>query len=229
MSVTSSGLIYLFGEEFCNPERSFGSSETLVYSGKSIDRRRLSEKLFEAAVISLAEGGYITLRTPTKSWLHPIFSRRAVVIKRCKSKIDDVPPSLERKILVTLREPSPGRPLGLEKDRVKAVVMRVIQEVSPDPWMMVVNDVKAHLMEAGFIKQDTYRVFWGGTKVQWSAHMRDITPYAGEMGRLKASMVAFARLNRDLHKKLTAEVKNGINAQLESSDEQYFCGFHGPG
>ncbi len=66
--MTASGLVYLFGEEFAQPKKVFGG-ETLLYSGQEVNRQSLANRLFEAALISLATKRYISLVVRERNWL----------------------------------------------------------------------------------------------------------------------------------------------------------------
>jgi len=220
--ITASGLVYLFGEEFAPPTKSFGG-ETLLYSGQKVDRETLANRLFKAALISLAGGGYISLVAGERKGL--FFTWNVVTITK-KKVGDDLPRSLERAIMDALSgDPKVGFGRGQclvseELDCcVKAVVIRVIGGECHDPWESVIGYVMGRLVEAGCLRCEVERRRFWWDKVHWSAHEEAIKPLAGEVETLKASLETFATLNPHLHKKLVKEVAAGIAAQEESSPD----------
>jgi hypothetical protein len=220
--MTASGLVYLFGEEFAQPKRSFGG-ETLLYSGQKVNRQSLANRLFEAALISLATKGYISLVVRERNWL--FFTSNVVTIIK-KKEGHDLPRSLERAIMDALRsDPRVGFGRGqclVSKELdccVKAVVMRVIEQERYDPWKWVVRYVMQQLVEAGCLRRDVERRRFWWDKVHWSAHEEAIKPLAGDVETLKSSFETFTSLNPELHNKLAKEVAAGIAAQEESPDD----------
>ena len=123
--ITASGLVYLFGERFAKESGRFGSSETLLYSGRKVSRRELAYRLFEAAFFSLAQEGYISLGVGKRKVLL-VMSKETVTVSKAKEG-DDLPPSLERSIL----EECTGEE---KKDNVRELVRRVIGGDCDDPW-----------------------------------------------------------------------------------------------
>ncbi len=207
--VTASGLVYLFGEEFIKPAGRFVGGETLLYSGQKVDRKDLANRLCEAAFVSLAQEGYVSLGTERRKSLL-VLTREVVTIAQEKGG-DDLPPSLERAIMGALS----GDP---KEDWVQVVVERVIGGERADPWKWVVGYVMERLVEAGCLGREVERRRFRPDKVHWSAHEEAIAPLAGEVETLKASLEAFASLNSDLHKRLVGEVRAGISAQQMEVD-----------
>ncbi len=136
----------------------------------------------------------------------------------------DLPRSLERAIMYALRSDPRigfGRGQYLVSKKldccVEAVVMRVIGEKCYDPSEWVVSYVMLQLVEAGCLRRDVERRRFWWDKVHWSAHEEAITPLAGEVETLKASLETFTNLNPDLHNRLVKKVAAGIAAQEESA------------
>jgi hypothetical protein len=202
--VTASGLVYLFGEEFAKAAGRFIGGETLLYSGQKVDRKELANRLFEAAFVSLAGEGYISLGTEERKKL--LLLTREVVTITEEKKGDDLPPSLERAVMDTLE----GDP---KQDWVQAVVERVIGGERADPWKWVVGYVMERLVEAGYLTREVEKRRFRADKVHWSAHEEAIGPLVGEVETLKSTLGAFASLRADLHKRLVGEVRAGIKAQ----------------
>lgn len=202
--VTASGLVYLFGEGFAKPAGRFIGGETLLYSGQKVDRKDLANRLFEAAFVSLAEEGYISLGTEERKKLL-LLTAEVVTISEEKGG-DDLAPSLEGAIMDALE----GDP---KEDWVQVVVERVIGGERGDPWKWVVGYVMERLVETGHLGREVERRRFRPDKVHWSAHEEAIAPLRGEAETLKASLETFASLNPDLHKRLVGEVGAGISAQ----------------
>ena len=207
--VSASGLVYLFGEEFAKPAGRFLGGETLLYSGQKVNRTDLANRLFEAAFVSLAQEGYLSLGTEERKKLL-LLTREVVTIAQEKGG-DDLPPSLERAVMEALK----GDP---KQDWVQAVVERVIGGERYDPWKWVVEFVMERLVEAGYLGREVEKRRFRPDRVHWSAHEEAIAPLAGEAEALKASLEAFASANPDLHKRLVGEVGAGISAQQKEVD-----------
>ncbi len=208
--VTASGLVYLFGEEFAKPAGRFIGGETLLYSGQKVDRKELANRLFEAAFVSLAGEGYVSLGTEERKKLL-LLTREVVTIAQEKEG-DDLPPSLERAIMDALS----GDP---KEDWVQAVVERVIGGERADPWKWVVGYVMERLAEVGCLGKEVERRRFRPDKVHWSAHEEAIAPLAGEVETLKSTLESFASVaDPDLHKRLVGEVRAGIRAQQMEMD-----------
>lgn len=208
--VTASGLVYLFGEGFAKPAGRFGGGETLLYSGQKVDRKSLANRLFEAAFVSLAGEGYVSLGAGKRKSLL-VLTREVVVITQEKGG-DDLPPSLERAIIDALE----GDPKG---DWVQAVVERVIGGECADPWKWVMGYVMERLAETGYLGREVERRRLRPDKVHWSAHEEAIAPLAGEVEPLKSTLETFASVaDPDLHKRLVGEVRAGISAQQMKAD-----------
>lgn len=207
--VTASGLVYLFGEEFAKPAGRFFGGETLLYSGQKVDRKDLANGLFEAAFVSLAGEGYVSLGTEKRKKLL-LLTAEVVTITREKGG-DELPPSLERAIIDALS----GDP---KQDWVQAVVERVIGGERADPWKWVVGYVMERLVEAGCLGREVQKRRLRPDKVHWSAHEEAIAPLAGEVETLKSTLETFASLDPDLHRRLIGEIKGGIQAQVMEVD-----------
>jgi len=207
--VTASGLLYLFGEGVVKRAGRFIGGETLLYSGQKVDRKDLANRLFEAAFVSLAGEGYLSLGTEERKKLL-LLTTEVVTITEEKGG-DDLPPSLERAIMDAVS----GDP---KEDWIRAVVERVIGGERADPWKWVVGYVMERLAEAGCLGREVEKRRFRSDKVHWSAHEEAIAPLAGEAETLKASLESFARVDSDLHKRLVGEVGAGIKAQQMEVD-----------
>ena len=202
--VTASGLVYLFGERFAKPVSRKG--ETLLYGGQTVDRKQLANKLFEAAFISLAEAGYISLAVEKRKWL--FFTWKVVAVTRERDG-DDLPGSLERAIMDKVSSSD-------EDLRVRAVVGWIIREISEDPWKWVIDFVMERLAESGVLeRQVDEKKLWflDWEKIHWSPNEEAIAPLAGEMETFKESRSTFVYTNRRLHQRLVKEVAAGIRGQ----------------
>ncbi len=212
-SVTASGLVYLFYEELGKWPNISRNRFQEVASTLWIPQQKdagYAKRLFEAALISLADEGYVSLRTEKRKWLL-LLSREVVIITKRK-KGYDLPASLERAIMDALRE---DHKLAL----VEEVVARVIGGRQLDnPWKWVVEYVMERLVETGcLVREVKKRRFWWD-KVHVRADEEAVAFLAGKAERLKASLAAFTSHSPELHKRLVRGLSRGFERVLPPSD-----------
>ncbi len=217
--VTASGLVYLFGDDFVHlPGSPFLGGQTLLaHRGRAVvQTTSLAYKLFEAAFISLAAQGYISLEMEKTDL--PLSLARPPVAVYAQSEGADLPPSLERAIMDALS----GAP---RSDPVPVVVARVIggelrRPVTSSPvgiagdvvqtckW--VVDYVIQGLADADYLWREAEERPYGPPKVHWLAYEEAIVPLAGEAETLKSTLEAFASANTDLRTRLVEEIAAGF-------------------
>lgn len=195
--VTASGLVYLFCKEF---EKSASTNLLeLFVSGGPAGRAKI---LFEVALISLAEEGYVSLSTEKRDRL--LFTTEVVIITKGK-EADDLPRSLERAITAALRR-NP-------KLEVTEVAEMVIGRKLVDPWTWVVEYVMERLVETGcLVREVKKRRFWWD-KVHVRADEEAVALLAGKAERLNASLDAFTSHSPELHNRLV----RGLSRSFEKS------------
>lgn len=204
LPLTASGLVYLFGEEFADPREGqlAGSQTQLVRSGQTVGSASLALKLFEAAVVSLAEEGYITLRMEQRKDRLGV-TTKVVTITEKKSG-DDLPRSLEKEIMGVVR----GDP---KENGMKAVVERVIPESDfADAVKWTVSYVIEVLSEAGYLDW----VLRPGSLFAYEVHRwadeEAVAPLAEEVDTLKTSLRAFASVDPYFCRRLAKAVRAGF-------------------
>ena len=219
---TASGIVYLFGEQFATPVppltlasfagsylgyftggylgnpppfadgRDGRSPVRAPYSGQSVWEGDLATGLFEAAFVSLVQGGYISLRVQNRMGL--LLATEAVGITLQKSE-DDLPPSLERAIMEALR----GDP---KEHWVKSVVGMVIGGRDWSPQRRTVDMVLESLVKTGWLDRVA------GPVVETTA------PLLGEVDAVKARVHTFATELPNLHESLLREIQAGMQSRL---------------
>lgn len=201
LPLTASGLLYLFGEEFADPEegRLSGSQTRLVRSGRTMGSVSLAHSLFLAAFVSLAQQGYISLRLDERRPRE--YAERLTVTKERGGEA--LPPSLEREIMDSIS----GDP---SENRVKAVVgMTVSGTTKAEAVKWTVGYVIDTLDEAGYLDW----VLEPGLleyKVHRWADEDAVAPLAAELQTLKDTLRNFELADPHLYGRLRQEVKAGF-------------------
>jgi ribosomal protein L40E len=223
---TASGIVYLFGEQFARPLRLSDhvrrevfallancypdDRARLEYSGERVHLRDLANRLFEAAFVSLAQKGYISLRLDKRKGRRG--ATEALTVTQAKSA-HDMPPSLERAILDVLRgdgnETSVTEAVaGLIRAERPRSLLRPWGKISASRWVVVY--VMERLAAQRYLGRDVERLGLSD-HVCWSPNEDAIAPMAGEVETLKSMLETFATVNPDLHETLLREVRAGIS------------------
>jgi hypothetical protein len=166
-------------------------------SGQRVRVGDLALTLWEAALVSLAQDGYIDLQVERKEGA--LLSQVAVAAYQGKAG-DDLPRSLERSITQTLAQAPKTRWL-------KNVVIRLTGWRGK--WASVVDIEKEALVEMGWLQRGMVdKRFAHGTPTEEGATRLDAM--AGEVETVKARLTTFAALNPDLHDRLVNDVRDGV-------------------
>jgi hypothetical protein len=208
--LTPSGIVYLFGDQFARQGGSeaarmaanvwkFGSGRPRLkeravrapYSGQQVDHLDLSRKLLEAAFVSLAQGGYLSLEAEKTRTL--FLSGEEVTISQKKSG-DDLPPSLERSITEALARAPQERPL---RTLVSGLAKRDALYIWHYECAVAVDIVADALTEMGWLQR--------GAPTEEAAPL--LAAMAGQAEIVKARLENFAALNPHLHTRLVGELR----------------------
>jgi hypothetical protein len=225
---TASGIVYLFADQFVAP---FSKSAMFVHyiiyiikvlvsmvwqepwepdpdpvrvpcSGQRVEAPDLARKLWEAALVSLAQEGYISVGMVDGEGL---FSGEVVAIVPEKSG-DDLPPSLERSIMNALhRDPY------VTRSPLRTLVAELRGHCSTERYpahgrFAVVHIVAEALMEMGWLQRGVWRgVSVHLTPTEEAAPL--LTAMAGEAETVKTCLENFAAQHPHTHAKLLRELK----------------------
>lgn len=203
--VTASGLVYLFGEEFADPNEGLltGSQTRLVRSGQKVGSFSLAHSLLLAAFVSLAQEGYISLRVEQQKERGLLSPADTVTITK-EMEGDDLPPSLEREIMnVVCGDP----PASNVRDAVD-LLTPTTDFSEKVKW--AVRCVMEALAEAGYLDWVLTPGDLLGYEVHWWAEEDEAAPLAEEVQTLRDKLRAFEDADPRLYKRLREEVKAGF-------------------
>lgn len=203
--VTASGLVYLFGEEFADPAegRLSGSQTQLIHSGQKVGSVSLAHSLFLAAFVSLAHDGRISLRVEKRSGLLALTGDAVRIIPREPG--DDLPPSLEREIMLLFQGDT-------DRYDVREAVWWVTgRRTLADNVKWTVGHVIDVLAEAGYLEWVPEPGCFFGYEVHWWAESELIAPLVGEVETLKNRIRAFDKADHRLYSRLVEEVHAGLS------------------
>jgi hypothetical protein len=202
--ITASGLVYLFGEDFADPNegRLTGSQTRLVHSGQKVGSVSLAHSLFLAAFVSLAHEGYISLRVEQKT--RGLLSPTDTVTITKEKEGDDLPPSLEREIMDSIG----GDPPASDVKEAVEWVTRKPEFSERVKW--TVSCVMNALAEAGYLEWVLEPGDFFAYEVHWWAEPDEVAPLAREVDTLKNNLRTFESADPRLYKRLVEEVNAGF-------------------
>ncbi|MBI2845522.1 MAG: hypothetical protein HYX86_03140 [Chloroflexi bacterium] len=210
-NITASGLVYLFGEKFV-PAGGLLDKATLVHNNQTVSKKNLGLRLFEAAFVSLAEEGYISLAVEKGKALG-IFTNEYVVVTKQKDAAG-LTPSLERDIM----EMTVGDPKDFH---VQNIIYSWYGRDVPDPNVWLINSVIEYLGQSGYFEKEIEKLRLRPDKVHWHPKQDMIAPLAGEAEALRNRLESFKAADAALHKVMLKQIGDGIisrRVQVERDD-----------
>lgn len=209
-SITPSGLVYLFGEQFVEQARAVG--ETLLYSGVKVKARELAEMLYGVALLALEANGVVRLELAQRKRLLGLASQQTVAVVRLGSA---APGGLEAAILAYL-DADPAR------NDVAELLGRHLGQEMPDPWGHMTALVKRDLVARGFLHEDRQaRSGLGrllGDKVTVSAVRERIAPLAPVVPRVKALLADAQARRPQMMAQLWKDLRKGYSSREEKPE-----------
>jgi hypothetical protein len=203
--ITASGLVYLFGEEFADPNEGLltGSQTRLVRSGQKVGSFSLARSLLLAAFVSLAQEGCISLRVEQQKERGFLSPADTVTITK-EMEGDDLPPSLEREIMKRIGGDPPASNVR------DAVDLLTLTTDFSEKVQWTVRCVMEALAEAGYLDWVLTPGDFFAYGVHWWAEEDEVAPLAVEVDSLRNNLRAFASTDPRLYKRLVEEVKAGF-------------------